>query len=579
MSQQMRVLDRLSQAIRGAAAYNSDVQAAPACILWPDHDRQWEDAIPSLAAELPELLILGDYLPEDRSGPAIWLRCAIAGQAPEFELPEGKTPVLYLPGVSRQHLRAVESCPAHLKPLAELQYRGVFWSQSNTKDWTILAWLKSDQGGLGLEVAQDRGARDAMRQALQPLLEEDLALLQGKHLDQDYFNKLLTGDPIRELLQWLDQGDAFKASRGENEWNALVDVCKSQFGFHPDHDGVLDGAQRLASHEGPWQSVWERYCEAPDRYPDIPRQIRKCQEPIFDLYADESVAGGWPQWNDKQEKELRIDLTAVADLPEHEVRSRVQKLETEHGGRRSLIWAELGEAPLACALEQLAVIAAVTQRGLAAGTVDDLTEAYRQDGWRADDGVLKALAAVEKPADLKAVTTVIQSIYLPWIEDSARYLQKQIDGASYPGGTCQSAKPETYQPGDCVLFVDGLRFDTGKRLLASLESRGLEVAEEAFWTALPSVTATGKPAVSPVRDKIRGDEDSSDFEPSVKATGKSLRGGYYLKKLLTEAGWSTLDHNTNGDGQGMAWCEFGDIDHAGHELGCKLARQIDGMIR
>ena len=574
----MKVLDHLVESIRISSSHNPDVQAAPACILWPDHDRQWEDAISLLMAEMPELLMLGDYLPENRSGPAIWLRCAIAGQVSDFTFPEDGTPVLYLPGVSRQDLRAVESCPDHLKPLAELQYRGVIWSQINARDWTILAWLKSDQGGQGLDVAQDQGARDAMRQALQPLLEEDLALLQGRHLDQDYFNKLLTRDPIRELLHWLDQGDAFKESRGENEWKALVDVCKSQFDFHLDNDGILDGARRLANHEGPWQTVWERYCEAPGRYPDIPGRIRKCQEPVFDLLADESMAGGWPQWNDKQEKELRIDLTAVADLPEHEVRSRVQKLETEHGGRRSLIWAELGEAPLACALEHLAVIAAVTHRGLAAGAVNDLTEAYRQDGWRADDGVLKALAAVEKPADLKAVTTVIQSIYLPWIEDSARYLQKQIDGASYPGGTCQSAKLETYQTGDCVLFVDGLRFDTGKRLLASLQSRELEVSEEAFWTALPSVTATGKPAVSPVRDKILGEEGSSDFEPSVEATGKSLQN-YHLKKLLAEAGWSILDRNMNGDGEGMAWCEFGDIDHAGHELGYKLARQIDGMIR
>ena len=61
-------------------------------------------------------------------------------------------PVLYLPGVGRQDLRAVESCPESLKPLAELQYLGVIWSQVNGKDWTILTFLKSDQDGLGVEL-------------------------------------------------------------------------------------------------------------------------------------------------------------------------------------------------------------------------------------------------------------------------------------------------------------------------------------------------------------------------------------------------------------------------------------------
>jgi hypothetical protein len=148
----MRVIDRLTKAIRSEAIHNPDVQAAPACILWPDGDRQWEPVVPRLQSEMPELLQLGDYAPEKRTGPAIWLRCAIAGLVdgnltdptdPTDPLP----PVIYLPGVSRQDLRAVESCPDRLKPLAELQYRGVIWSQANAKDWTILAFLKSNQGG------------------------------------------------------------------------------------------------------------------------------------------------------------------------------------------------------------------------------------------------------------------------------------------------------------------------------------------------------------------------------------------------------------------------------------------------
>ena len=136
----------LVKAIRSASVFNPDVQVAPACILWPDKDRQWEAVIPRLQGEMPELLVLGDYAPEKRTGPAIWLRCVIAGAAVGVELPAERPPIFYLPGVSRQDLRAVEGCPDRLKPLAELQYRGAIWTQVNAKDWTILAFLKTDQG-------------------------------------------------------------------------------------------------------------------------------------------------------------------------------------------------------------------------------------------------------------------------------------------------------------------------------------------------------------------------------------------------------------------------------------------------
>jgi len=575
----MRVLDHLLKAVRDAAVYNPEVQVAPACILWPDRHRQWETVIPLLQVELPELLILGDYAPDKRTGPAIWLRCVIAGATDDVSLPEDRTPIFYLPGVSRQDLRAVESCPDHLKPLAELQYRGVIWSQINAKDWTILAYLKSDQGGLGLDVAQDNDAKNAMQLALYRLLDEELELLKGKRLDKDYFNTLLTGgDPIRDLLQWLDQGDAFQASRGEHEWKAFVEVCKSQLAFNPQNEGGLAGAAKLAAQEGPWHAVWERFCEAPKRYPSLPARIRQCQPPDFDLFADVDTAGGWPQWNEGQEKLLHRDLMALGNAPAHEGRKKLLDLEKQHGRRRSLVWAELGEAPLACALEHLAILAEVSKTSLAAGTIDDLTHGYRSHGWKGDDAVISALALVKTPDDFEAISTAIRSVYLPWVEESARHLQKVIDAASYPGGTCISASPPDNCSGDCILFVDGLRFDAARRLIDRLEPKGFDVAEEPVWAALPSVTATGKAAVTPVRDKIRGLNGSADFEPVVAETGQSLKGGYHLKKLLTDSGWTILERSDNGNGQGQAWSEFGDIDHEGHDRGWKLAKHLDGLL-
>ena len=41
-------LDALADAIEAASAYNSQDQAPPAAILWPDKDRQWEALLPLL---------------------------------------------------------------------------------------------------------------------------------------------------------------------------------------------------------------------------------------------------------------------------------------------------------------------------------------------------------------------------------------------------------------------------------------------------------------------------------------------------------------------------------------------------
>lgn len=578
-----QVIDRLLKSLRSAKVYNPGVQTAPACILWPDGKCQWEAVIPRLQSELPELFILGNYNPEKRTGPAIWLRCVIAGKFEDVKLTGDKTPIIYLPGASRQDLRAVETCPDMLKPLAELQYRGAIWSQLNNRDWTILAFLKSDQGGLNLDVALDSSAKNAMQLALGHLLDEDIELLKGKRLDKEYFSTLLSGgDPVRDLLQWLDHADAFREDRSDNEWWAFMEVCKSKFAFNPEEDGILAGAAKLAFHGGPWNPVWERFCEAPKLYPQIPDLIGKAAPPRDKIYWHTGDGGGhcdgWPQWNEEKENNLRKDLEILSSLPSHEARKKIVELEKRHGERRNLVWAELDEASLARALKHLSVLATVTTNALAAGTIDDLVAGYQTAGWQADDALVQALACVEKSKDSEVVNTVIRAIYLSWAEDSARYLQKIVDELGYPGSSATTNKIPEYRDGECILFIDGLRFDVARRLEKLLANKGCVIEEKIVWSALPSVTATGKPAVTPVRDKLQGPDASVDFEPCVADSRQALKSGYHLKKLLKEAGWEILDHSSNGDGNGNAWCEFGNIDREGHIRGWKLAMHIEGML-
>ncbi|MGA2227116.1 MAG: BREX-1 system phosphatase PglZ type B, partial [Syntrophobacteraceae bacterium] len=575
----MIVCQGIIQKIRGAALHNSDIQVAPECILWPDKDRQWEAIIPRLKNEMQELLVLGGYVTEDRTGPAIWLRCAMARKIEEVVFPPDLIPVLYLPGVSRQDLRAVENCPEHLKAIVELQYRGTIWSQLNAKDWTILAFLKSDQGGLGLDVAQDNDTRKAMQLALYRLMDEEVDLLKGKRLEKDYFNTLLTGgDPIRDLLQWMDQGDAFKASRGENEWTAFIDICKSQLAFNPETDGVLAGASKLASRKGAWQPVWERFCEAPRKYPNIPKQIRKCKMPPTDLYSNADSHGGWPQWNDMQEIGLRQAQINLKNLAPHNARKEILRLEKIHGERRGLVWSELGESPLALALKHLTSLAEVTAGSLAVGDISDMVAIYKSSGWVADDAVIKSLACVNRECDREAVGSAIRSVYSAWLEDAAIHLQKIVRRSGYPGGNSSQTKKSGGKAGECLLFIDGMRLDTGKRLGDILSNKGFSVEEMFDWAALPSVTATGKPAVTPVKQLIAGKETAADFEPCISKTGQSLKGGHHLRKLMVDSGVQVLEKSETGDAKGKAWCEWGNIDSEGHDHGSKLARLIEPIL-
>jgi len=571
------IADRLIDAIRSASAYNANVQVAPACILWPDGDRQWEPVVSRLQSELPELCVLGDFNPAERTGPAIWLRLAIADKTDEVRLPPDRTPILYLPGVRRQDLRAVADCPEHLKPLAELQYRGVIWSQVNSKDWTIASFLQSRQGGLGLDVAQDNETKNAMRLALFRLLDERTDLLEGKQLDKDYFNKLLTsGDPHRDLLQWIDSPGEFREKCDENTWNAFTAIWKSQLKFDPGKDGELEAAERLAEKAPPWDAVWSRFADAPRKYPNIPAQIRKTKLPtgkgLFDDFS------GWPQWNDRKEDELRERLKGIDSLAPDAAREEILKLEGSHAERRNDVWFELGMSPLAAALEHLALLAKITKDSLAGGTAVDMAAAYKASGWRADDSMLKALAAITSEDDLQAVTAALKAVYEPWATDAAHYLQKVVAADGYPGPGSDRLKPLECEAGTCILFIDGLRFDLARRLEERLEAASISADTTAGWTALPSVTSTAKPAITPVAHLITGADLNNDFTPEVAATGKSLSGGYQLQKLLEQEGWQKLGKSEDGDSTGKGWCEIGDIDHEGHERGWKLARHVDQLL-
>ena len=223
------VIEALVRSLEAAAKFNPNDVVHPYAVLWTDHDAQWQPLIPQLRRLLPQLLTFGDYEPAHRIGPAIWLRSVVDRALPEIEIPEGATPIVYLPGVSRQELRAVQECPDSLKPLVELQYRGVCWTQKNGKDWTVEAFLVSEEGGLGLDVARDATTRRAMLGALAELATTSVDRLKGKHLEAEDFDKLFSDDPAKDLLLWLSDPEAVKSGWNGGRWSCVQVALQGRF--------------------------------------------------------------------------------------------------------------------------------------------------------------------------------------------------------------------------------------------------------------------------------------------------------------------------------------------------------------
>jgi hypothetical protein len=225
-------LDGLVARLREQAhRYNPAIEAAPVAILWTDERHEWEPCLDRLRDALPELHALGPYAPETRTGPGVWLRMVADRQAGEMEAP--RVPILYLPGVGnaalRTDLRGVKDDP-QLAPVAELQYRGLFWRQDNGKDWTLRAFLESERGALGLRVSGDPETLQALKAAFRKLLTVSLAALQGQSVDAAYLDRLLNPEPAEDVLAWITDPQSLQRDKGEG-WGAFASAVRKQLGI------------------------------------------------------------------------------------------------------------------------------------------------------------------------------------------------------------------------------------------------------------------------------------------------------------------------------------------------------------
>jgi len=508
-----------------------------------------------------------------RSGADRRIGCGVSPSAlPDAAPPLGEVAILYLPGVSRQDIRAVETCSRLLKPLAELQYRGVLWTQKNGRDWTIAAFLQSGDGGLGISVASDKSTRDALATALLKLADEPVERLRREgQLRAPFLNGLSHPDDVKNVLRWLDDPSGFRGHCDPSAWSAFRSLAREKYSVDPESDGPAPAARRLAQREGNWDLVWRRFAEAPRAYAAIPDLLRKARptkiSPLFE-------AGAYPQDNESAEAELRTGLLSLAGLTFAEAAQQVQKLEQAHAIRRDWVWAGLGQAPLAMALAHIADLAgkaAASLIGSMGYTPGDLIGGYINNGWRVDAAVLHALETVQSQADVAAVQVAIRALYADWLRNCALLMQGLFKATVPP--EFATAPPPAAAPGTCVLFSDGLRYDLAQALAENMRHRGLKADIGWRMTGLPSITATAKPAVCPAADRLTS---GPSLEPTYGGTKVTVQ---VLRKALGDGGYQVLIGDDLGDPSGVAWTELGDIDAYGHEHGWKIAQQVEGELR
>lgn len=570
----MLVIEYLVKQLHQSAAFNPAVQVAPAAVLWTDEARQWQSAIPLIKEYLPELIELGDYKPGERIGPAIWLKCVIAGVLEDVQIPQGRTPIIYLPGVGRKALRAIEECPDELRPLAELQYRGSWWAYNTAgRDWSVGSFLTNPRVGLELDVAKDNSTQEVIPKVLRDLLETQVDALKGRRLEAKDFQELVFNDPIKDLLGWLNHPGQKRAQWDESKWQLFCQTCESEFGLKPSDDTHQQMLAAMLNADGPWAEVWQRFEDSAHNLHSLLTAIATLA-PV-DLAADFSH---YPIENAREEQRLMNALVALGQGELSLVRSKIADLYKTHQVREGWLWYRLGQSKYLQILAELAKVAKLTAQPFTHQSPQEMAALYCDTYWQADAAALQAMALAIEPQQQELVAEVLALIYSPWLSEVTHNFQGLVRRQGYPGdGEINEATAGYLAKGLVVFFVDGLRYDCAKWLEQKLFARQIQAKLTSQWSALPSLTDTAKAAVTPIAGLLTGVQDTQDFTPSVAATSSDF-SAYHLKKLLAEHGWQYLEGLDSGEPEGLAWLQTGDLDNLGHQQQRKLPLGIDAVL-
>ena len=562
----------LRHSLRAAAQHNRNTLAPPEVILWPDPERQWESILPALQKKMPELLVLGDYDPEGRQGPVIWIKTLVSGALGGGEIPKGSIPVIYLPGLGKHQLKRLGEAELEMQPLLEYYYTGNIWQHRNGKEWTVSAFLQNTEEGMGLNLAQDQATRDAILTCL-PLIFEDAQLaFPDQPLNAAYFRSLLFPNLVQAILSWLNEGEIYLERLPKEKAEIFAVICQEEYGFEPKEALRQEAAGKLGSQKNNWRYIWDYFAIAPSKFPVVQDLLRKAKPADLGSGMFALPEDSWPQVNEKEEDLLRNGLDLLKSKELTEVPFALEDLELRHARRRSWVWAELGKAPLANALPHLLDLARYAVARFPFGTLEEMSSWYETEGYKVDQSARNALALLGSRKDHDTVAAVIRDLYLPWLEEVNSKFQGLVAGqsSSFTGGL-------VYEEQDrFILFVDALRFELGLELASKLRESGMDVEQRLQYCALPTLTATSKPAVSPIADQVSAESAFLDFRPQ-SLEGKDLTTANF-RALLETSGYQYYVAGGPLAPNLKYWQAIGDIDSRGHDEGAKMVKRVGELF-
>jgi hypothetical protein len=566
------IYDKVVQALKQAESHNSNVMIKPEVILWPDPENQWVDIIDVLQESIPHLLIYGNFEPTKKQGPAIWLKCMIAKVLPEANWDAEAIPIIYLPGVAKSDLRNVENAVFNFQPLLEYQYTGTLFIQENGREWSILAFVENPINGLGIKVAKDSATKDALRKTLPTIFQDREVLANKSIIDANYLNNQLFPDIIPTILKWMCKGDAFFQNMGASKKEIFINLCKSQYEFEPDHKNIKAIAAKLGSQKNSWKYVWQFYATAPHKYLEIEDLLRLAKPADLGAGFFALPDDSWPQVNEEKEEALAQALTKAAKQDAAKALTILQDQEKEHGVRRTWVWFELGKSPLASALHHLVQMATKATETYSSSSIEAVKNYYTSSGYMIDQYMRKALASVKTEKDKTTVKSIIQLFYKPWLENITKKFQKLVEqDASIFTSQKAVAETETF-----VLFVDAFRYELAEEFCKRLAKYKFKISLQADWSAIPSLTPTAKPNVSPVATAVSIQSGITEFRPKLQ-NGKDLLTPAF-REALKAADFKLVTNANDIQDEGKYWQEIGDIDTKGHDEQAEMVKRIEELF-
>jgi hypothetical protein len=566
------IFDKVLQSLQQAARHNSNVMVKPEVILWPDPDRQWTPVIQQLQEKLGSLMVFGSYEPNKNQGPAIWLKCMVAKALPEATWQENETPIIYLPGISKQGFKNITAADLLLQPLMEYQYTGTMWLHENGKEWTVAAFIQNAQSGLGLKMSQDNATKEALLTALPTIFQEEQLFINKTFIDAEDILTLVYPDIIPNILKWMSEGDAFLNNLSFEKRDSFAKLCKTSYEFEPDYHNIKEIACKLGCRKNSWAQVWQYYANAPVKFKKIPGLLRLAMPDdlgtgMFALHED-----SWPQVNEKKEDLLRNALLNISKATISSWPQLITQLQKENQKRKNTVWYDLGYAPLVDCIDHLEKMNSSCKQVYPSTKLSELVAFYTSEGYKADQEMREALASVVCEKDIEAVIAAISCIYKPWLENITMKFQKLLEKESKEI-IDQKAEEESEE---FILFVDALRFELAVDFTNKLITSGFEVDIKSSWTALPTLTPTAKPFNSPIRDLISKASDCNEFRPQLN-NGTDLQTATFrdsLQKKDFHYVATTSEINTSE----KTWMEIGDIDTRGHQEQSGMVRRVDELF-